>query len=85
VICLVGGSTGLIGDPRPSAERVLKTKEQRPPPTSSESRPGPPFLDSTALTRQCASRSFVNNLDWTAPMSALDFLRDSASTSGSTR
>ena len=28
VICLVGGSTGLIGDPRPSAERVLKTKEQ---------------------------------------------------------
>ena len=28
IICLVGGSTGLIGDPRPSAERVLKTKEQ---------------------------------------------------------
>lgn len=28
VICLVGGSTGLIGDPRPTAERVLKTKEQ---------------------------------------------------------
>ena len=28
VICLVGGSTGLIGDPRPSAERVLKTKDQ---------------------------------------------------------
>src|SRR5690606_36229108 len=27
VICLVGGSTGLIGDPRPSAERTLKTKE----------------------------------------------------------
>ena len=28
VIVLVGGSTGLIGDPRPSAERVLKTKDQ---------------------------------------------------------
>ena len=28
VICLVGGSTGLIGDPRPSSERILKTKEQ---------------------------------------------------------
>ena len=24
VICLVGGSTGLIGDPRPTAERVLR-------------------------------------------------------------
>ena len=28
VIGLVGGSTGLIGDPRPTSERVLKTKEQ---------------------------------------------------------
>ena len=28
VICLVGGSTGLVGDPRPTAERVLKTKEE---------------------------------------------------------
>ncbi|MGL4178164.1 MAG: tyrosine--tRNA ligase, partial [Dermatophilaceae bacterium] len=24
VICLVGGSTGLIGDPRPTSERVLR-------------------------------------------------------------
>ena len=28
VIGLVGGSTGLIGDPRPTSERVLKTKEE---------------------------------------------------------
>jgi tyrosyl-tRNA synthetase len=28
VICLVGGSTGLIGDPKPTSERVLKTAEQ---------------------------------------------------------
>ena len=28
VICLVGGSTGLIGDPKATSERVLKTKEQ---------------------------------------------------------
>ena len=27
VIFLVGGSTGLIGDPRPTSERVLKTKD----------------------------------------------------------
>ena len=28
---LVGGSTGLIGDPRPTAERTLKTPEQTVP------------------------------------------------------
>src|SRR6478609_3960606 len=27
VICLVGGSTGLIGDPKPDAERVLQDKD----------------------------------------------------------
>ena len=26
-IVLIGGSTGLVGDPRPTAERVLNTKE----------------------------------------------------------
>ena len=29
VICLVGGSTGLIGDPRPTAERVLNPRSRR--------------------------------------------------------
>lgn len=72
VICLVGGSTGLIGDPRPSSERVLKTKEQTAEWVANIERQVRPFLsvegDNPAI--------FVNNLDWTAPMSALDFLRD---------
>lgn len=72
VICLVGGSTGLIGDPRPSSERVLKTKEQTAEWVANIERQVRPFLtvegDNPAV--------FVNNLDWTAPMSALDFLRD---------
>ena len=72
VICLVGGSTGLIGDPRPSAERVLKTKEQTAEWVGRIQDQVQPFLrfdgDNPAV--------MVNNLDWTAPLSALDFLRD---------
>ena len=72
VICLVGGSTGLIGDPRPTAERVLKTKEQTAAWVARIQAQVRPFLsfdgDNPAI--------MVNNLDWTAPMSALDFLRD---------
>ena len=72
VICLVGGSTGLIGDPRPSAERVLKTKEQTAEWVANIQRQVRPFLatdgDNPAV--------FVNNLDWTEGLSALDFLRD---------
>lgn len=72
VICLVGGSTGLIGDPRPTSERVLKTKEMTAEYVERIQQQVRPFLqvdgDNPAV--------FVNNLDWTAPMSALDFLRD---------
>ena len=72
VICLVGGSTGLIGDPRPTAERVLKTKEQTAEWVANIRRQVEPFLASDGDNPAI----FVNNLDWTAPMSALDFLRD---------
>ena len=72
VICLVGGSTGLIGDPRPSAERVLKTKEQTAQWVANIRRQVEPFLASDGENPAV----FVNNLDWTAPLSALDFLRD---------
>ncbi|MEO6791905.1 MAG: tyrosine--tRNA ligase [Ornithinibacter sp.] len=72
VICLVGGSTGLIGDPRPTAERVLKTKEQTAQWVENIRRQVEPFLDTGGENPAI----FVNNLDWTAPMSALDFLRD---------
>ena len=72
VICLVGGSTGLIGDPRPSAERVLKTKEQTAEWVAGIQRQVRPFLEAEGDNPAV----FVNNLDWTAGMSALDFLRD---------
>ena len=72
VICLVGGSTGLIGDPRPTAERVLKTKEQTAQWVANIRRQVEPFLASGGDNPAV----FVDNLDWTAPMSALDFLRD---------
>jgi tyrosyl-tRNA synthetase len=72
VICLVGGSTGLIGDPRPSAERVLKTKEQTAEWVANIQRQVRPFLDAGGDNPAV----FVNNLDWTQGLSALDFLRD---------
>ncbi len=69
---LVGGSTGLIGDPRPTAERTLNTRET--------------VAEWVGYLRGQIERylSFegdnaarmVNNLDWTAPLSAIDFLRD---------
>ena len=72
VICLVGGSTGLIGDPRPSSERVLKTKEQTAEWVARIQRQVLPFLDFEGDNPAI----LVNNLDWTDGISALDFLRD---------
>jgi tyrosyl-tRNA synthetase len=71
-IALVGGSTGLIGDPRPTAERTLNARE-----TVAE------WVEKLrAQVSQYLSAEgdngvrVVNNLDWTAPLSAIDFLRD---------
>jgi tyrosyl-tRNA synthetase len=72
VICLVGGSTGLIGDPRPTAERVLKTKEQTAQWVANIQRQVRPFLASDGPNPAV----FVDNLEWTEGLSALDFLRD---------
>ena len=72
VLCLVGGSTGLIGDPRPTSERVLKTKEVTAQYVERIREQVRPFLDLEGDNPAV----IVNNLDWTAPLSALDFLRD---------
>ncbi len=71
-LALVGGSTGLIGDPRPTAERQLKDRET--------------VAEWVGYLQQQVSRflsadgpnavTLVNNLDWTAGLSAIDFLRD---------
>ena len=69
---LVGGSTGLVGDPRPTAERTLNTKETVNEWVGYLSSQISKFLSFEGTN---AAR-MVNNLDWTAPMSAIDFLRD---------
>lgn len=69
---LVGGSTGLIGDPRPTAERTLNTRETVAEWVSRLRSQVERFL---SFEGPSAAR-VVNNLDWTAPLSAIDFLRD---------
>jgi tyrosyl-tRNA synthetase len=72
VICLVGGSTGLIGDPKPDSERVLQDKETIAQSVARIQRLVGPLLDFDGDN----AAILVNNLDWTAPLSALDFLRE---------
>src|SRR6478735_7257463 len=69
---LVGGPTGLLGDPRPSAERTLNTKETVSEWVGSLQAQVERFL---SFEGDNAAR-IVNNLDWTAPLSAIDFLRE---------
>ena len=65
-ILLVGGATGMIGDPKPDAERPMINKEE---------------VDKNikGLTEQ-AEKIFgfevVNNWDWTKDINVIDFLRD---------
>ncbi|MFF7681276.1 tyrosine--tRNA ligase [Microbacterium sp. NPDC007973] len=69
---LVGGSTGLVGDPRPTAERTLNTRETVAEWVASLRAQVERFL---SFEGDNAAR-IVNNLDWTAPLSAIDFLRE---------
>ena len=65
-ILLVGGATGLIGDPKPSQERQMITKEEV-------------IHNVEGLTNQ-AKKIFgfevVNNYDWIKDINTIDFLRD---------
>jgi tyrosyl-tRNA synthetase len=69
---LVGGSTGLIGDPRPTAERVLQSREQVAQRVVLIAEQVARFLAFDGP----AAAEIVNNLDWTDGLSAIDFLRD---------
>ena len=75
-IVLVGGATGLIGDPRPSSERRLNSKETVAGWVDRIRRRVAPFLDLPAEQDGLRAPIYVDNLDWTAPLSAIDFLRD---------
>jgi len=65
-IVLVGGATGLIGDPKPDSERPMITKEQ---------------VDHnikclTAQLEKLFGCEVVNNYDWLHGINFIDFLRD---------
>ncbi|MFD0034717.1 tyrosine--tRNA ligase [Streptomyces sp. NPDC055059] len=69
---LVGGATGLIGDPKPNAERTLNAPETVALWVERLRGQIERFLD---FEGPYAAR-MVNNLDWTSGLSAIDFLRD---------
>jgi tyrosyl-tRNA synthetase len=71
-LILVGGSTGMIGDPKATSERVLNS-----PDTVAQwvGRIRAQVEKHVEFTGNNAAR-IVNNLDWTGPMPVLDFLRD---------
>ena len=63
---LVGGGTGLIGDPKPTAERAMISKDE--------------VAHNFACLKKQAQDVFgfevVNNYDWIKDINTLDFLRD---------
>ena len=67
-IILVGGATGLIGDPRPTAEREIISKEKVAENIKGLTKQVTKLLDGKAKV--------VNNYDWTKDVTFLDFLRD---------
>jgi tyrosyl-tRNA synthetase len=75
-VVLVGGATGLIGDPRPSAERQLNDRDTVADWVRRIREQVAPFLDLPAERDGLPGPIYVNNLDWTQPISAIDFLRD---------
>lgn len=69
---LVGGATGLIGDPRQTSERVLNSPEVVEGWVEKLRSQIERFL---SFEGENAAR-MVNNLEWTSQLSAIDFLRE---------
>jgi tyrosyl-tRNA synthetase len=69
---LVGGATGMIGDPRESGERTLNSLDTVKEWVENVRRQIEPFLEFEGPN----SATMVNNYDWTASLSTIDFLRD---------
>ena len=65
-ILLVGGGTGLIGDPRPTTERPMISKE-----TVEKN-----FESLKSQVEKIFGFKVVNNYDWLSKINTLDFLRD---------
>ena len=71
-LLLVGGSTGLIGDPKMSGERTLNPIDLVHEWVERIRAQVEPFFDFTGAN----AAQMVNNYDWTANITALEFLRD---------
>lgn len=71
-LALVGGSTGLIGDPKPTAERTLNDPETVANWVERLKGQVSRFLSADGDNAVVV----VNNLDWTKDMTAIEFLRD---------
>ncbi|MDN5857946.1 MAG: tyrosine--tRNA ligase, partial [Pseudonocardia sp.] len=71
-LALVGGATGQIGDPRPTAERTLNDTDTVARWSARLRAQIEPFLSFEGAN----AATMVDNLDWTAGLSAIDFLRD---------
>ena len=69
---LVGGATGLIGDPRMTSERSLNPRDVVEGWVEKIRAQIQPFLDFEGPN----AATMVNNYDWTGDISVLDFLRD---------
>ncbi|EST20978.1 tyrosine--tRNA ligase [Streptomyces niveus] len=69
---LVGGATGLIGDPKPNSERTLNAPEVVGEWVERLRGQIERYLDFDGPY----AATMVNNLDWTSGMSAISFLRD---------
>ncbi len=65
-ILLVGGGTGMIGDPRPTKERAMISKEQV----------NHNFEELKKQVEKIFGFEVVNNYDWIKDINVLDFLRD---------
>ncbi len=69
---LVGGATGMIGDPRDSGERTLNSLDVVQEWTDRVRGQIEPFLSFEGDN----AATMVNNYDWTEKLSVIDFLRD---------
>ena len=69
---LVGGATGMIGDPKDSGERVLNSLDVVKAWVGRVRAQIEPFLSFEGDN----AATMVNNYDWTASLSTIDFLRD---------
>ena len=65
-ILLVGGATGLIGDPKPTSERPMISKEEVEK----------NFKGLKKQAEDIFGFEVVNNYDWTKDINVIDFLRD---------